>query len=128
MVGMEDAELPFVSGTEALTTLNHSVAGNPDRLRHGLIRLRQDDRWRSGMARRDQRLVSVLTCHCSCTTDTRCGPRRPSCRHVARPSSTAHRAARALRGALTRRVRRHVRWGRTEGWARDSSRRTSSTR
>src|SRR5579862_6858142 len=61
MVGMEDAELPFVSGTEALTSFNHSVAGNPDRLRHGLIRLRQDDRWRTGMARRDQRLVSVLT-------------------------------------------------------------------
>jgi hypothetical protein len=117
MVGMEDAELPFVSGSEALTSFNHSVAGNPDRLRHGLIRLRQDDRWRTAMARRDQRLVSALTL-----------PLLLYYGYTLRPGKSAPEGGetifdRAPRnegavGRVARRVRRHVRWIRTEGWAR----------
>ena len=61
MVGLEGAALPFVGPSEARTTANHSVAGNPDRLRHGQITLRSDDRWRTAMASRDRRLVSALT-------------------------------------------------------------------
>jgi hypothetical protein len=117
MVGMENAELPFVSGTEALTTFNHSVAGNPDRLRHGLIRLRQDDRWRTAMARRDQRLVSALTLplllHYGYTL-------RPGAATPAGGETIFDRAPRdeGSVGRAARRVRRHVRWIRTEGWAR----------
>src|ERR1022692_4907155 len=57
MVGMEEAELPFVDGHEAQTTPNHSVAGNPDRMRHGAIALRSDDRWKSAMAPRNRRFL-----------------------------------------------------------------------
>ena len=118
MVGMEDAQLPFVSGGELITSVNHSVAGNPDRLRHGLIRLRPDDRWRTGDASRDQRLVSALTLPLllhygySLRTQGRNSARR---RDDLRPGAARRRRA---TGRLTRRVRRHVRWVRTEGWAR----------
>ena len=117
MVGMEDAQLPFVSGGELITSVNHSVAGNPDRLRHGLIRLRQDDRWRTGMPRRDQRLVSALTLplllyygYSLRTKATKLQDGETIFDRAPRGEGPA--------GRLSRRVRRHVRWVRNEGWAR----------
>ena len=89
MVGMEDALLPFVGGSEAVTSFNHSVAGNPDRLRHGLIRLRPDDRWRTAMA--PPRSAARQRAHArrSCSTmDIRCVPPTPSA-YAARRSSIA---------------------------------------
>ena len=127
MVGMEDAELPFVSGNEALTSVNHSVAGNPDRLRHGLIRLRQDDRWRTGMARRDQRLVSVLTLPLLMHYGYALRPAKAVTTQVARRSSIALRAARALRG-VSRAACDATCGGFGPRAGRASSRRTSSTR
>jgi Sulfotransferase family/Sulfotransferase domain len=117
MVGMEDAQLPFVGGNEAITSFNHSVAGNPDRLRSGLVRLRQDDRWRTAMARRDQRLVSALTLplllHYGYTL-------RPKPSSTGSTETIFDRAPQheGSTGRVARRVRRHLRWIRTEGWAR----------
>ncbi len=117
MVGLQDAELPFVNGHEAETTPNHSVAGNPDRLRHGAITLRSDDRWKSAMAPRNRRLVSVLTAPLL----LRYGyPLRP----VTVKSSTDETifdrapAGEGTASRISRRVRRHLRWGRTEGFSR----------
>ncbi len=117
MVGKEDAELPFVDGHEALTTQNHSVAGNPDRLRHGPITLRSDDRWKSAMAPRNRRLVSAITSPLL----LRYG--YPLRAVAVKPGSDETIFDRAPVGEgttsrLARRVRRHLRWGRTEGFSR----------
>ena len=117
MVGMQDAELPFVNGHEAQTTPNHSVAGNPDRLRHGPITLRSDDRWKSAMAPRNRRLVSVLTAPLL----LRYGyPLRPVTVKSSTDETIFDRAPTGEGAAsrLSRRVRRHLRWGRTEGFSR----------
>ena len=117
MVGMEDAELPFVNAHEARTSANHSVAGNPDRLRHGVITLRSDDRWRSAMAPRNRRLVSTLTSPLL----LRYGyPLRPAVRRPEGDETIFDRAApgEGTASRFTRRVRRHLRWGRTEGFSR----------
>jgi hypothetical protein len=117
MVGLQDAVLPFVSGHEARTSANHSVAGNPDRLRHGQVTLRADDRWRTAMTSRDRRLVSTLTSPLLLRYGYPLRPTKP-------PSATGETIfdrAPAGEGATSRaarRVRRHLRWGRTEGFAR----------
>jgi hypothetical protein len=117
MVGMENADLPFVSGHEARTSPNHSVAGNPDRLRHGAITLRSDDRWRSAMRPRNRRLVSALTSPLL----LRYGyPLRAAAKQPGGDETIFDRAP-AGEGAasrLARRLRRHLRWGRTEGFSR----------
>jgi len=41
--------------------VNHTVAGNPDRLRHGPVKLRLDDEWVAKMRRRDRVMVTALT-------------------------------------------------------------------
>ena len=46
--------------TVALET-DHTVAGNPLRFRTGEIEIRRDDEWRTRLAPRDRRIVSVLT-------------------------------------------------------------------
>jgi hypothetical protein len=117
MVGLQDATLPFVTGHEARTSANHSVAGNPDRLRHGQITLRPDDRWRTAMAPRDRRLVSALTSPLL----VRYGyPLRPTTPSMGSKETIFDRAP-AGEGAASRaarRLRRHLRWGRTEGFSR----------
>jgi hypothetical protein len=117
LVGMEDAALPFVNLHEARTSPNHSVAGNPDRLRHGVITLRSDDRWRSGMAPRNRRLVSALTSPLL----LRYGyPLRPAVSQPATDETIFDRApaGEGTASRLARRLRRHLRWGRTEGFSR----------
>jgi hypothetical protein len=117
MVGMEDAELPFVSGHDARTSPNHSVAGNPDRLRHGVITLRRDDRWCSAMAPRNRRLVTAL----SAPLLLRYGyPLRTAAARPAHDETIFDRApvGEGTASRLARRVRRHLRWGRTEGFSR----------
>jgi hypothetical protein len=116
MVGMEDADLPFVGQGEVQLGVNHSVAGNPDRLRHGVVRLRADQRWLTAMAPRDRRLVSTLTA----PVLVRYGyPLRSSA-----PAASAETifdrapAGESALGRTGRRLVRHVQWGRTEGVAR----------
>src|SRR5579864_600123 len=117
MVGMGDAQLPFVNDHEARTSPNHSVAGNPDRLRHGAITLRGDDRWRSAMTSRNRRLVSTITSPLL----IRYGyPLRPAVAKSGSDETIFDRAPTGEGGIsrVARRVRRHLRWGRVEGFSR----------
>ena len=41
--------------------ISHTVAGNPDRLRGGDVRLRLDNQWETQMGRRDRALVTAMT-------------------------------------------------------------------
>ena len=119
MVGMEDAELPFVNGNEARTTPNHSVAGNP-----GSPPPRRDHAaQRRSLAHApwhvaNRRLVSALTSPLLLRYGYPLRPAAPKTAAATRPSSTARRPGRAPCRGLARRVRRHLRWGRTEGFSR----------
>ena len=58
----EDAgQLPFVGERDVELGAGHTVAGNPNRFRKGLVRLRRDDEWVSRMKSRDRTLVTLLT-------------------------------------------------------------------
>jgi Sulfotransferase family/Sulfotransferase domain len=117
MVDSADATLPFVNRNEARTSPNHMVAGNPDRLRHGRITLRSDDRWRTAMAARDRRLVSALTSPLL----LRYGYPLRATKPPERTQETIFDRAPAGENAasrVTRRMQRHLRWGRTEGFLR----------
>jgi hypothetical protein len=56
-LGMDDASPVDESGTVELTG-NHTVTGNPDRLRQGATSIRADERWRTELAARD---ITVAT-------------------------------------------------------------------
>jgi hypothetical protein len=116
MVGMEAADLPFIAPGEVRLGINHSVAGNPDRLRHGVVRLRADLRWLTAMDRRDRRLVSTLTAPVLIRYGYRLRPSAP----VAAAETIFDRApaGESALGRTRRRLLRHVHWGRTEGVAR----------
>jgi hypothetical protein len=55
------ADGPFVSGDTVRLGTNHTLAGNPNRFRTGLVRISDDDEWRSRMSRRDQRVIAAAT-------------------------------------------------------------------
>jgi hypothetical protein len=58
----EDAgQLPFVGERDVELGAGHTVAGNPNRFRSGLVRLQRDDEWVSRMKSRDRTLVTLLT-------------------------------------------------------------------
>jgi hypothetical protein len=40
---------------------NHTVSGNPLRFRNGVLDIRRDDGWRTGLARKDRRIVDAIT-------------------------------------------------------------------
>ncbi len=118
MAGAQGAALPTLTGGAVHLNANHSVAGNPDRLRHGIVRLRADTRWVSEMRGRDRVLVSVATA--------------PLLRRYGYPLRAAQAARKENAGTiferapagegrggrLVRKVRRHLRWGQTEGFGR----------
>lgn len=53
--------LPFITADGVQLSGNHTVGGNPGRMRHGRVPLRVDDEWRSAMKPRDRRTVTALT-------------------------------------------------------------------
>jgi hypothetical protein len=55
------ADRPFTSDDTVLLGTNHTLAGNPNRFRTGEVRIKADDEWRSGMSRRDQRVIAAAT-------------------------------------------------------------------
>ncbi|MDO8432778.1 MAG: sulfotransferase domain-containing protein [Candidatus Binatus sp.] len=61
LLGETPATTPFVSDSEVKLSVNHTVAGNPDRMSTGLVKLRVDDEWRARLAPMNRRLVEVLT-------------------------------------------------------------------
>ena len=129
MVGMEDAALPFVNGNEARTTANHSVAGQsgspPPRTDHAALRrpLAHRDGGAQSAPRQRADVAPAAPLRLSAASG-----RRPSRRQSGDGDDLRPRAGRGgNRHATARRLRRHLRWGRTEG-SHASSRRTSSTR
>lgn len=58
-----DLEPPaaLVEGSELHLRPSHAVAGNPNRVRSGPVRLRRDDEWAAQMSPGHRRLVSTLT-------------------------------------------------------------------
>jgi hypothetical protein len=52
---------PFVSGDTVRLGTNHTLAGNPNRFRTGLVPISDDDEWRSRMSPRDQRVIASAT-------------------------------------------------------------------
>ncbi|MDQ6848379.1 MAG: sulfotransferase [Candidatus Dormibacteraeota bacterium] len=120
MAGTDPAQTPTMMGGTIHLNSNHSVAGNPDRLRNGIVHLRADTRWLTDMPRRDRRLVAVTTAPLllrygyPLTT-----PRAPAVDSAA-AETIFDRAPANERptGRLVRKVRRHLRWGRTEGFGR----------
>ena len=57
----EDGEVPFRSEDTVELSVNHTVAGNPDRFRVGRVRITEDDEWRRGMPLRRRVAVRALT-------------------------------------------------------------------
>jgi Sulfotransferase family len=51
----------FADETTVRLSVNHTVAGNPARHRHGLVPMRLDDEWRTAMPARDRRIVTTMT-------------------------------------------------------------------
>lgn len=61
MMGMADVTLPFVDDRTVALGVDHSVAGNPDRLSSGVVALRASGDWFSELPARDRIVVSMLT-------------------------------------------------------------------
>jgi UDP-N-acetylglucosamine transferase subunit ALG13 len=60
-VTADATSLSRITSTSAYLGSDHTVAGNPMRFTSGSVALRQDHAWRSAMASRDRRIVSVIT-------------------------------------------------------------------
>lgn len=58
--GLTPKDLPFLTPNSVQLGLSHSVYGNPDRFKKGVVKLKMDQRWRA-MNVRDQILVTALT-------------------------------------------------------------------
>ena len=52
---------PFVSADTVALGTNHTLAGNPNRFRTGLVTITEDDEWRARMSARDRAVASALT-------------------------------------------------------------------
>ena len=50
---------PFVADDTVALGTNHTLAGNPNRFRTGLVQIREDDEWRSRMAQRDRIIIGA---------------------------------------------------------------------
>ncbi|MEA2507375.1 MAG: hypothetical protein QOH48_1993 [Actinomycetota bacterium] len=56
-----EARLPFVDDHTVSLGGNHTVSGNPDRFRTGLVAVREDNKWIEEMSPRDRIVVTALT-------------------------------------------------------------------
>jgi hypothetical protein len=61
LVGQPGTRLPFSGDHTVSLGGNHTVSGNPDRFRLGEVPVREDNRWKDEMPRRDRMLVTSLT-------------------------------------------------------------------
>lgn len=60
-LGVQDTALDFVDGTTVELAEDHSVWGNPMRMRVGPEQLRLDEEWRQRLGVRERRRISLLT-------------------------------------------------------------------
>jgi hypothetical protein len=61
LVGEAGSALPFSDDHTVSLGGNHTVSGNPDRFRLGQVPVREDNRWKDQMSRRDRALVTSFT-------------------------------------------------------------------
>ena len=61
MLREDTHRLPFAGERGVELGVSHTVAGNPNRFRSGLVQLRPDDEWASRMRPRDKALATLLT-------------------------------------------------------------------
>ena len=61
MVGTDGTPPPFGEDGTVLLHPDHSVAGNPDRLRDGRVRIKADDAWIEGLTRPKRALTTLIT-------------------------------------------------------------------
>jgi hypothetical protein len=54
-------ELPFTDARTVHLGIDHSVAGNPNRLESGLVSIEPDEEWTTAMRKRDRALVTAVT-------------------------------------------------------------------
>ena len=109
LLGMGDAELPFVDATTVNLGPNHTVAGNPDRLKAGVVPIKAGAG--SRLRKRDQALVTAVTLpvllrfgYPLVTAKAARGAEQIGIQHLPAPLRT------------WRRLQRHWRWGREEGF------------
>lgn len=57
----EDSALPFVNHSEVELAPTHTVSGNPNRFRTGLIKLKFDNEWQQSMRWHQRAVVTSLT-------------------------------------------------------------------
>ncbi|MDQ6877761.1 MAG: sulfotransferase [Candidatus Dormibacteraeota bacterium] len=113
MVGMAGAELPFLDASTVALGPNHTVSGNPDRLRSGPVTIKTDAGKSKQLRGRDKAIVTALTVPVllrfgyplSLSAKGR-QPERIGIQHLPGPLRTL------------RRLQRHWRWGRAEGFGR----------
>lgn len=60
LAGRPEPDLGFLDGRRATLAPNHTVSGNPVRLRHGEIELREDTEWVASLPARDRAAVTSL--------------------------------------------------------------------
>jgi hypothetical protein len=61
LIGEPRRALPLVAGRRLNGGVHHTVAGNPDRFRHGEIEIRADEAWRGQMPEASRAVVTALT-------------------------------------------------------------------
>lgn len=61
LTGVSEDDLAFVQGNDVNLKAGHLVAGNQVRLRSGVLPLREDDAWRTGLTNGRRRGVELVT-------------------------------------------------------------------
>ena len=113
LVGKGDAKLPFVDATTVELAANHTVSGNPDRLRSGSVTIASAGATRKKLSSRQELVVTALTLPILVRFGYPISFRPKSSKM--RPVGIQH-LPEPLR--TWRRLQRHWRWGREEGFGR----------
>jgi hypothetical protein len=61
LVGMGDAELPFLEGNRLELGTEHTISGNPSKFRTGTIDITADEEWRRAMPASARSIVTAIT-------------------------------------------------------------------
>ena len=59
-VGFSDVDLPFVADDEVDLGITHSVFGNPNRMKTGVVKLKLDEQWKTNLSKKDYWKVTGL--------------------------------------------------------------------
>jgi hypothetical protein len=60
MLGFPDGRIPVAAGGLVDLPMSHTVAGNPNRMTHGPVRIRNDGEWIDRLSRRDKTVVTWI--------------------------------------------------------------------